>query len=211
MGKSNAIKFCLAYMVILPVAFVCGGLCHEVIGHGLVGVLAGGRIRMIEILGVQIWPQIHWVGLQGNLGGCDFFGRIPTTFGSHICSLGGSISTWCVSVLAFVLLWSKQWTGLGRAILVCLSLWCLDLFMYTLPCLGMHHYIFCGSTYPEPYAAAMKLGIPSFLFQLFALMMPFCLLVGLVYSYRGKISADEQNVNGTSQPDSNSARVEKGK
>jgi hypothetical protein len=132
MSKISTIKLCLIYITVFFISLICGVLCHEVIGHGLVAVLAGGRIAMVQIFGIQVWPQIHWGGLHQYLAACDIE-NIATPLVRNLCRLSGSMTTWCVSVLAFVLLWIGGWAGLGRIILVCLSLWCLDLFLYTLP------------------------------------------------------------------------------
>ena len=179
MAERTNIKIGLSYLIFFPVFFVLGLLWHEIIGHGLVGTLAGGQITIIEVLGVNLWPEVHWVGWMGAFAGCEVE-FIPTAFGKYLSSLAGSLSTCCVAVLAVILLWIRRWGNLSQIILVCLSLWSFDLLLYILPCWGIPHYIFCGPVRSEPYNAAIKLGIPGPLFQIFAMGTSVGILIGLV-------------------------------
>jgi len=143
-----------------------GTLWHEVVGHGLVGTLAGGRITYIEVLGFELWPQPRWTGWQGHYGWCDVDGIADQT-GEHLMALAGSLSTWLVALAATIALYASRWRGCRTAVLVCLSLWWIDLFTYTLPTWGIRRSILWGPVYSEPYEAAVQLGMPGPLFQAF--------------------------------------------
>jgi hypothetical protein len=94
--------------------------------------------------------------------------------------LGGSASTWLVSVAAIGLLWLRRWRrpgrvhrpgrGWPRVVLILLGLWWIDLFTYTLPTWGLRRSIFWGGTKSEPYEAAVALGVPGWLFQTFVIV-----------------------------------------
>ena len=155
---------------------------HEVAGHALVGLLAGGQLARLQILGMPLWPELIWTGIgQGftNLGECDIR-NIPTLTGQRLTDLAGSVSTWCVGLVACLLLLLYQWLGWSRALLVCLTLWCTDLLSFTLPSLGLRRGIVFGTTYGEPYEAATALGIPGWLFQVFAIGASLVILSAMV-------------------------------
>ena len=40
---------------------------HEVAGHALVGLLVGGQVTRLQILGVQLWPELIWTGIGQGL------------------------------------------------------------------------------------------------------------------------------------------------
>jgi hypothetical protein len=144
---------------------------HEVAGHGLIGLLAGGKVARLQVLGLQLWPELAWTGIgQGftNLGECDLR-DMPTPTGQRLSDLAGSLSTWCVGFAACVVLWRSHWCGWRRAVLVCLTFWCTDLLSFTLPSLGLRRGIVFGSSFSEPYEAATALGIPGWLFQALAI------------------------------------------
>ena len=174
-GRKAAIAYLIAFTLSLPI----GTFWHEVMGHGLAGKLVGGRVSYLEVCGVQLWPQLGWRGWPDRFGSCRTDG-IRTLPGRHLCRLAGSLSTWCVAVLATLLLWAKRWRGLARIALVCLSVWWLDVLTYTLPSWGLRRLIFWWSRYAEPYEAAVALGIPGPLFQAFAVGTSACLLAALV-------------------------------
>jgi hypothetical protein len=108
--------------------------------------------------------------------------------------LGGSASTWLVSVAAIGLLWLRRWRrpgrvhrpgrGWPRVILILLGLWWIDLFTYTLPTWGLRRSILWGGTKSEPYEAAIALGVPGWLFQAFVVVSSIALatawVVGIV-------------------------------
>lgn len=140
---------------------------HEVVGHGLMGVVCGGKVTYMQVFGVQIVPTFGWTGIgEGftNVGDIDFSGLGPSTC-YHLMTLAGSLSTWMVAMVSVTLLWIRRWRGWRRAVLATLSVWCLDLLTFTLPSFGIRRGVFIGTTESEPYEAAVALGIPGALFQ----------------------------------------------
>lgn len=172
------VRVAITYLVLLAICIPVGTLWHEVIGHGAVGMLMGGRITYVEVLGVAIWPQLRWRGCPDGFGRCSVAG-IPTKTRWHLHCLAGSLSTWCVSAIAGALLWVRRWRGLARVIMVCLSLWWFDVLTYTLPSWGLRRFIFWYRVPAEPYNAAVALGIPGPLFQAFAVGTSVCLVGAL--------------------------------
>ena len=156
----------VTYALLLALCLPIGTLWHEVVGHGLVGTLAGGRITHVEVLGLDLWPQPRWIGWQGHYGWCDVEGIAGQT-GEHLMALAGSLSTWLVAAAATIALYARRWRAWLTPVLVCLSLWWIDLFTYTLPTWGIRRSILWGQVYSEPYEAAVQLGIPGTLFQVF--------------------------------------------
>lgn len=148
----------------LGLSLVFGTLWHEVIGHGLTGIICGGHIEFIQILGLDIWPSLIWRGFDGAYGYCDVQ-DVPTETGRQVVHLAGSMSTWIVSLIALLLLRWRPWKPAARFALICLSLWWIDLFTYTLPTWGLRRSVFWGGTISEPYEAAVALGMPGFIFQ----------------------------------------------
>jgi len=143
-----------------------GVLCHELVGHGLTGVAFGGRIERVEILGLDVWPRLHWAGWQGHYGNCEVR-DVASPAGEQWMALGGALSTWAVSVAALVALRLGRWRQPARAVLTCLSLWWIDMLTYTLPSWGLRRSVFWGQrTFSEPYEAAVALGMPGWLFQM---------------------------------------------
>ncbi len=145
---------------------VFGTACHEVIGHGALGVALGGRIASVKVLGVQLYPSPGWVGTGGIFGSCSVVG-LELAWEDHLVSLGGSMSTWCMSVTAVCLLWWRGWPRRVHFLLICVSLWWIDLFTYTLPSFGLRRYVILGRRLDEPYQAATALGVPGPVFQTF--------------------------------------------
>jgi hypothetical protein len=169
-----AVKVFLVSLAIYPL----GVICHEVIGHGLVGLLFGGRINRVEILGFDVYPSVQWHGWMHRYGECDVV-DVKSPSGEHWVSLGGALSTWLVSIVAMVVIW------LGRrqsAILAALSLWWIDMFTYTLPSWGLRRSIFWGQrTFSEPYEGAVSLGMPGWLFQVLVVTTSAMLLAAWVH------------------------------
>lgn len=180
-GKSN-IRLALLFLFCLPLSMLLMAVWHEVVGHCLTAILMGGRIILLDLFGVQIWPEFGKPGLPGRMdwvgapGSRDFVG------------VAGVLSTWCVSVLAVVLLWVKRWKRLMYVILVCLSLWCYDILTETLSIWGFpravwfrngHFYLYRGIGAGH-YESAVRLGIPSSLFIIFGIGTSVCLLAALV-------------------------------
>jgi hypothetical protein len=140
-----------------------GTLWHELIGHGLVGIAAGGHLGSITVLGVDLWPPIQWSGLNGY-GACEI--DVPTRNGELLMQLGGSMSTLLASMAALLLLHLRRWrSAWARAALLAVGVWWIDILTYTLPTWGLRRSIFWGGRYAEPYEAAVALGIPGPLFQ----------------------------------------------
>lgn len=158
----------LKYPLLLFWCLFLGTLWHEVIGHGLTGVLLGGRITYVEALGFQWWPQVNPVGFSRGYGACNVSG-LDTVTRDAVCNLAGSLSTWVVSLAALVALWAGRWSGWKRTLLLLLGLWWVDLLTYTLPTWGVRRSVLWGAMYSEPYVAATDLGIPGPLFQAFVL------------------------------------------
>jgi hypothetical protein len=169
-ARRSAGRSALPYVLALALSLPVGVLWHELAGHGLTGVLCGGRIASLEILGVQLYPGPTWIGWQGHYGWCDVVGLTSATAES-VVALAGSMSTWAVSVAALAVLWVRRaWFAPSerrwrRAALVALSVWWIDLLLYTLPSWGLRHSILWGPRYSEPYEAATALGVPGPLFQ----------------------------------------------
>ena len=187
-------RFSLKYVLLTILLFPFGVFCHEVIGHGLVAVLCGAKVENVEVLGFRIWPKVEWVGRPRQFGTCrttDF----PNEYGPDLMALAGSMSTWLVSVVAGILLWTRRWGRWSQAILITLSLWWIDLFTYTLPSWGIPRFVFWGRTWgSEPYEAAVGLGIPGRAFHAFVLISSILLLSALLInqirnSRRGRHSA----------------------
>jgi hypothetical protein len=168
------------YLALSLLFFPFGVLCHELIGHGLVGVIFGGRITEVDILGVRIWPVVRFVGWSGRYGECDVL-NMPTRTGEAVMSLGGSMSTFCVATTATFLLWRRRWGNFVRPVLITISLWWIDLFTYMLPSWGLPRSIFWGQRhYSEPFEAAISLGMPGAIFQILVVASCLTLLGSLI-------------------------------
>lgn len=177
------------YLGLTLLFYPLGVLCHELIGHGLVGVLVGGRITEVEILGFRAWPDLQFLGWSGRYGACEVVG-INSPTGEALMSLAGAMSTFCVGVLATVLLLARRWGRVGRPILITLSLWWIDLATYTLPSWGLPRSVFWGQrTFSEPYEATKSLGIPGAAFQAFVIIACGLLLVALIVRIRRDLKA----------------------
>ncbi|RMF85891.1 MAG: hypothetical protein D6744_00600 [Planctomycetota bacterium] len=153
----------VACAVGLALCLPCGTLCHELLGHGLTGVLLGGRITELHVLGVDLWPRPRWVGWQGYYGWCGVEG-LSSDAADAWMGLAGSASTWLVAAVASVALWLRRWRGVARVALVCASLWWIDAATYLLPAFGLKRSILWGGDYAEPYECAMRLGADGPLF-----------------------------------------------
>ncbi len=176
MGKKDIIKLALTYLVCLAICFACAGIWHELVGHGLVGLLAGGDITALDLFGFRVFPRFGWSGVLGGIG----VENIKTPTLHEVAVIAGPLSTWCVSVLAVILLWMRHWKGLFKVILVCLSLQWYDMFSETLTVWGIPKFIFFYSRPPVHYDAAVWLGLPGPLFHVFSIGTSICLSAGLI-------------------------------
>ncbi|MFZ0963145.1 MAG: hypothetical protein WAO35_19955 [Terriglobia bacterium] len=158
----------LKHVTVIAVLFAIPIPWHEIMGHGLVGVLCGGRVTKFELFGWQLFPQLKWAGTSEGLGICDHTG-IVSHWCAHLTDLAGSMSTFTVAAIAAYLLWRYRPRGVKCTALICLTVWALDLLTFTLPSFGLRRYIWSGTRYSEPYTAAVALGIPGPLFQAFVL------------------------------------------
>ena len=198
---NHYMRIALKYLGLAILFFPFGVLCHELIGHGLAGVLAGGRITEIEILGFRAWPDLQFLGWSGRYGACEVVG-ITSPTGEALMSLAGAMSTFCVAIVATVLLWICRWGRVGRPILITLSLWWIDLFTYTLPSWGLPRSILWGqSTYSEPYEAAKSLGIPGPTFQAFVIIASVLLLLAVLARIRRDLNVRQSPPRCTSSSD----------
>ena len=179
-GKSK-IRLALLFLFCLLLCMLLMAVWHEVVGHCLTAVLMGGRITLLDLFNVQIWPEF---GKSGAAGRMDYVGAPGSR---DFVNIAGPLSTWCVSVLAVILLWLKHWKRLMYAILVCLSLWCYDIFTETLSFWGFpravwfhnwHPYLYRGEA--DHYKSALNLGIPGSLFIIFGIGTTVCLIAALV-------------------------------
>ena len=109
---------------------------------------------------------------------------IETATGDQLMRLGGSMSTWIVSVVAVTLLWLRRWRPWSRAVLLLLGIWWIDLFTYTLPVWGLRRSVLWGGQYAEPFEAAVALGVPGWLFQAFVVGSCIALVVALCFGMR---------------------------
>lgn len=156
---------------------VLGTACHEIVGHGLVGLACGGRINQIIVTGVQLWPRLAWTGPQGAFGWCDVEG-VSGPVCSQFWLMTGSLSTLLVAVVAILLLYFRKWSRYAYLILLGCAFWWIDLFTYTLPSFGLRRYVLFGRRIAEPYDAAIALGIPGWLFQ--SLVVAICLTLAVL-------------------------------
>lgn len=183
----------LSILALLATCLVVGTLWHEVMGHGVAALACGGRIAEVELLGVRIYPRLHWLGWPQRYGACETAG-VDGEIARQFVSLAGSLSTWSVAVLAVALLWLRRWNPWPSTLLTGLGIWWIDLFTYTLPSWGLRRSILWGqSHYSEPYEAAVALGVPGPVFQGFvvasSLLLGAALLVRMIHRRTRRDSA----------------------
>jgi len=191
----------LRFLIVFILLYPFGLLTHELIGHGLPGLLFGSRPTAFHMLGLDLYPKLRWVGWQGMFGSVDGT-PLPAGWRRQIVHIGGSLSTTLVAAIALFLLWKRPRTGLAKLVLVSLSLWWLDLFIYTLPTWGIGQSILWGGMYAEPYEAAVALGVPGPLFQLavLAVAVYFSLALYRILRRDGRQPAHTQQVAASQQP-----------
>jgi hypothetical protein len=167
MTSASSIRYLVIALAGLVGCVVFGTLTHELLGHGLVGLLCGGTIEYVDLLGVRFGAGIVWVGADGVFGRCGVQG-IQSQSCDQLMRLAGSMSTWLISVLA-LLFFTRARSAVGRWMLFFPALWWFDLLTYTLPSFGLRRFALFGRTHREPYDAAVALGIPGPAFQAFVL------------------------------------------
>lgn len=152
------------WVLLLSLCHATGTAWHEVMGHGLVGVICGGKIQSVEVFTIQLYPKLASMGWDWYFGQCGVMG-IGTEAGESWMSLGGSLSTGLVSAIVIGLLWTRRWRGWPKTVLALLGLWWLDMMTYTLPSWGLRRLVIVGRRFAEPYDAAVALGMPGWMFQ----------------------------------------------
>ncbi len=171
-------------VLLLALCQIVGTAWHEVVGHGLTGVLCGGRIESVVVLGVRAYPSLRWEGWTGQYGNCGVDG-VEGAVCDQLVSLGGSLSTWLVSVVAVALLWVRRWRRWPRTLLAMLGLWWIDMLTYTLPSWGLPRSVLWGQAdFSEPYEAAVGLGVPGPVFQTLVVISSVALAAALVGGLR---------------------------
>ena len=164
MAGDHPALFIAKIMLVSIILYPLGVLCHEVVGHGLTGIVFGGRINRVEVLGFDVYPHVHWRGWMHRYGECDVTG-VESAVGGNMVALSGSLSTWLVSIGAMARMWLSK-RGRKSLILAALGLWWVDMFTYTLPSWGIPRSILWGQRdFSEPYSGAVGLGMPGWMFQ----------------------------------------------
>lgn len=182
MIKNTKTRWALLFLFCLPPCMLLMAVWHEVVGHCLTAILMGGRIILLDLFNVQIWPEFGKPGLPGRM---DWVGAPGSR---DLIVIAGPLSTWSVSVLAVVLLWVKRWKRFMYVILVCLSLWCYDIFTETLSIWGFPRAIWFHNWRPylyrgdgaHHYQSALNLGIPGSLFIIFGIGTTVCIVAALI-------------------------------
>lgn len=178
----RATKTFAKYLFLSILFWPVGIFCHEVMGHGLVGVLCGGRIGRVEILRIQIWPTVERLPWRLRYGACQTV-DVTAPVGTALTKLAGAGSTFVIATIATALLLVKRRGRIVRAVLITLSLWWIDMMAYTLPSWGIRHSVFFGqNSYSEPYEGAVSLGVPGTLFQGAVVLSCLTLVGALIYS-----------------------------
>ena len=147
----------LPVLALLPVAFIVIETTH-VLGHALAALACGCRLENITLFGLQLHPGlaftgfrlVSWAGYsQPTTAWCEGFIRV---MGS-----GFNVFIATVSVALLVLLRPH---GLPRIILCYLSLFTLDIAVYTIhPFLNLLPWRVLE--YPEAMYGASQIGIPA--------------------------------------------------
>ena len=70
----GAVRAIAKWVFLLGLCHATGTAWHEVMGHGLVGVLCGGEIRRVEVLTIQFYPMPAYMGWDGQFGQCSVEG-----------------------------------------------------------------------------------------------------------------------------------------
>lgn len=184
--RISRVRSTLACAAIGLALLAAGTLVHEIIGHGGAAIALGGRITVVGLFGVQIYPTLEtggWPRAPGY-GYMDYQG-FDDPQKQRLVDLAGSFATWFVALGANMLLWTRRrWTGWPRIVMVILCLYWIDLFTYTLPSWGFRRSILWGARFSEPYEAAVALGINGNLFRAFVLITSAAMLAALLFHFR---------------------------
>ena len=151
---------------------------HEIMGHGLAALLAGGSVTRIQVFGLQLSPTLAWTGIDEGLGFCGIGGVMSQT-AAGLVQLAGSTSTLIAAIFAGSLLKISCATGVRRVLLGTMCVWSLDMLTFMLPSIGLRRYVVTGTRWSEPYDAAHLLGCDGPLFQVVVFatcLAPFALL-----------------------------------
>jgi hypothetical protein len=154
---------------------------HETVGHGLTAVAFGARITYIDVAGFRCYPEFRWIGppRSGHFGECGH-SPIDDPRADGLIRLAGSLSTWVIAVIATILLCRGGFHDWTWVLMCALSMWWVDLFLYTVPSFGLRRYILWGPSYSEPYEAALAIGVPGPVFQGLVMATSVILAVAIV-------------------------------
>jgi len=165
------LRTCWVSLVVIAFDVLVGTAWHETVGHGLTAVAFGARITHIDVAGFRCYPEFRWIGRprSGHFGECGH-SRIDDPCADGLIRLAGSLSTSVIAVIATILLCRGGFRGWTWVLMCALSMWWVDLFLYTIPSFGLRRYILWGPSYSEPYEAAVALGVPGPVFQVFVIV-----------------------------------------
>ena len=156
------------YIGVFIGVLLCAIVWHELVGHGLAALLCGAQITQVNVLGIQFYPTLVWEFHPGYFGWVHWNGSLGPQQMAFV-TLNDSLSTWVVSVIALPLFLRVQRWYMMRIILLALSLYYLDIFVHTLPSLGIPLHLALGNrnlaTLNDGYYAAQVLGIPGPAYQ----------------------------------------------
>lgn len=158
--KGKFVAGLIAIFLCIPLGIVW----HELVGHGLGGVLLGGRIRRVDILWLELWPRVSLHGWAGYLAQCHVDG-IRTHRGENLMQMCGALSTFAAAAFALLLLRVRRWGPATTACLQVIGLWWIDLLVGAFPAWAMRRSALWGGKVAEPYQAALALGLPGRVFQ----------------------------------------------
>jgi hypothetical protein len=161
MGVNRLILLSIVFIII---SAIIGLFVHELVGHGITGILLGGKITYFSILTNSHAGEIRITGLAGwRTGLMLLMGGLSTALMSAVILL---FIDKIKNKTAKLFFW---WLGLLNP---------LDFIMYSFTgALGLRHWIIFGGI-GEPQRALSYLGLPGWV----AIAVSIALL-GLVYLY----------------------------
>ena len=167
---------------IVALAFVVlwvGTLVHEC-AHGLVGVAYGARVERLNVLGLDLYPELRFDNSPGYYGRVWLDRSLPDT-ADHWMRAAGSLGTLLVALACQAWLWTKPPGRKSVQLLVigfCFS-W-LDIFWHTsLALLGRR-----SMMYAESYNALVALGAPGWLVSAAIVVTSALLLAATIVRWR---------------------------